>query len=61
MEWLCSDHWAEVPRRLKQRRAKLRKMAKRANDVARLERIDKADRIAWEACKKTAIERAAGI
>lgn len=61
LEWLCQDHWKLVPARLKRRRAKLRRMEKRTGDPARLARIDEADRKAWEACKKAAIERAAGI
>lgn len=60
-EWLCEDHWKLVPIRLKRRRAKLRRMEKRTSDPARLERIDRVDRRAWEACKKNAIEGAAGI
>jgi hypothetical protein len=61
MEWLCQDHWRLVPRSLKARRAKLRRMEKRTSDAARLHRIDVADRVLWERCKRQAIERAAGI
>lgn len=60
-EWLCEDHWKLVPIRLKRRRAKLRRIAKRTADPARLARIHTADDVAWAACKARAIEGAAGI
>ena len=60
-EWLCVDHWRLVPAGLKRRRARLRRMAKRTDDPARLARINRADAIAWAACKTKAIERAVGI
>jgi hypothetical protein len=61
MEWLCEGHWRMVSRTLKRRRAKLRSVEKRADDSGRLSRIDAADRVLWERCKRQAIERAAGI
>lgn len=60
-EWLCQEHWKLVPARLKRRRAKLRRLAKRTADPARLARIDHADAAAWAACKAAAIEGAVGI
>lgn len=61
MEWLCAEHWRLVPIRIKRRRAKLRRMLRRATDPHRRGRIIYADGILWNACKREAIERAAGI
>jgi hypothetical protein len=61
MEWLCQDHWRLVPPRLKQRRAKLRRIEKRSSDPCIELRVEHADSLVWEACKRHAIERAAGI
>ncbi|MDR6953843.1 hypothetical protein J2X65_003206 [Ancylobacter sp. 3268] len=61
MEWICSRHWRAVPRRLKQRRASLRRMEARTSDAARLQRIHAADARAWSACKRAATEAAGGI
>jgi hypothetical protein len=60
-EWLCAEHWRLVSGTLKARRAKFRRMYKRTSDIIRKVRICKADERAWEACKRQAIERAAGI
>ncbi|TAA54585.1 hypothetical protein [Shinella sp. JR1-6] len=60
-EWLCHIHWKLVPARLKRRRAKLRRLAKRTGDPARLARIHRADDAAWAACRAKAIEGAAGL
>lgn len=61
MEWLCQVHWPLVPKRLKRRRSKLRRLARRTSDTTRLARIKRADIAAWKACKAAAIERSAGI
>lgn len=61
MEWLCGRHWAPISKRLKRRRARLRRIAKRTNDAVLLRRIDQADRRIWERCKREAIERAGGV
>lgn len=61
MEWICSRHWHAVPRRLKRRRSKLARMLARTADPERRERINKADSVAWAACKRAAIEAAGGI
>lgn len=60
MEWICARHWALVPRRLKQRRARLRRMERRAT-AERLDRIRAADQGVWRRCKVAAIEAAGGI
>lgn len=61
MEWLCQDHWKLVPARLKRRRAKLRRIEKRSNDLCIEFRAEEADARVWAACKRKAIEGAAGI
>lgn len=61
MEWLCADHWRLVPVRLKKRRAKLRRIDKRTDDACVALRVEDADAAVWTACKRYAIERAAGI
>lgn len=61
MEWICGVHWSLVPRRLKRRRAQLRRIASRTTDAARLRRIDLADRRLWQSCKAAAVEAAGGI
>ncbi len=61
MEWLCEEHWKLVPGRLKRRRAKLRRIAKRANDYCVDMGVERVDGLVWEKCKRHAIERAAGI
>jgi hypothetical protein len=50
MEWLCSRHWALVPRRLK----RLRSLAKRRHR-------DALDDLLWARCKRIAIEAAGGL
>jgi hypothetical protein len=60
LEWICARHWALVPRRLKLRRARLRRMERRAT-AARVDRIRAADQRIWRRCKVAAIEAAGGI
>lgn len=60
-EWLCEEHWKLVPVRLKRRRAKLRRIDKRANDVCVEIAVERLDGLVWNVCKRYAIERAAGI
>ncbi len=73
-EHLCGNHWRLADKYLRRRRGKLEHRYRRkfgntafweypAGSPERLEAV-KLDRIcgkAWEACKKQAIERAAGI
>lgn len=73
-EWICAVHWPMVPTRLKRRRQKVDRLYRRrfgnnafwtykAGSPERLECV-KLDRIcakAWEACKRAAVETAAGI
>lgn len=61
MEWICSRHWALVPRRLKNRRALLRRIGRRTTDAGRLERIARDGALLWQSCKSAAIEAAGGL
>ncbi|WP_336801651.1 hypothetical protein [Kaistia sp. MMO-174] len=58
MEWICARHWALVPKRLKRRRAKLRRLTRRGYDDAKAARLDHS---VWDQCKRAAIEIAGGI
>lgn len=61
MEWICREHWRLVPSRLKRRRTKIRRIEKRSDDLCIEFRVEEADLKIWAACKRQAIERAAGI
>lgn len=73
-EWICGDHWRLVPPLLRKRKAKMFRLYRRrygnnsfwaypGGSPNRLGAV-KLDRLCdkvWKACKKAAIERAAGI
>lgn len=73
-EWICSVHWPAVPKRLKRRLSlfKRRYRQRYGNTAWHLYpagsdnrigavRVDRLIRKVWAACKKAAIESAAGI
>lgn len=61
-EWVCGIHWRLVPREMRQRLFKYRRLVNRMftrgvpNQRAKARESDQ-----WEKCKSAAIERAAGI
>lgn len=73
-EWICGDHWRNVSKTLRRRKAKVYRLYRcRFGDNSfwcypggspqRLEAV-KLDRICgkvWQACKRQAIERAVGL
>lgn len=73
-EWICGDHWRLVPRYLRARRTSLwRRYRLRLGDVSYWEypsgspnrllgvRLMRLEGMAWDACKRKAVERAMGI
>ncbi|MFG1270553.1 hypothetical protein V5F40_21625 [Xanthobacter sp. DSM 14520] len=57
-EWICSEHWQLVPRRLKLIRSRLKRRTARFGWTDTDKLI--SDR-AWSRCKRAAIEAAAGL
>jgi hypothetical protein len=57
-EWICGKHWSVVPRNYRALYTKVKRRLKKNPDDER--RWNQADRV-WEACKRKAIELAAGI
>lgn len=73
-EWICSGHWANVPRRLRRRKFLFERRYRKlfgnnawhiypggSPDRIMAVRLDRLCDLAWQRCKKAAIEGAAGL
>jgi hypothetical protein len=73
-QWICGDHWRRVSPHLRRRKARLERLYRRRFGDASFwtfpggspkriaaVKLDRLCRLAWERCRRQAIEHAAGI